>query len=186
MPSADMVACQLNSLSAGRCDCGLKCVIIKKNEWYFQYFQWILPSGECHRTYLMINQHWFRWWFGATRQQAMTWATIWPGLTSSYRVTTSQGFNLFFYNRVSSLHLSNTDKWYKMQQSTFDNISHRDPAGEGLQLSGEVTLWQECMWNVWRNKRYCYTYVILFKPLYCVSYPCCRDISPWQVKSTER
>ena len=26
-------------------------------------------SGDCHWTSLMISQHWFRWWLGATRQQ---------------------------------------------------------------------------------------------------------------------
>ena len=32
-----------------------------------------LLSGECHRTPLMISQHWFRLW-----QQAITWASIDP------------------------------------------------------------------------------------------------------------
>ena len=33
-----------------------------------------LLSGECHRRPLMINQLWFRWWLGADRKQAITWA----------------------------------------------------------------------------------------------------------------
>ena len=36
----------------------------------------IMPSDECHRTLLMISQHWFRWWLGAVRQQTITWANV--------------------------------------------------------------------------------------------------------------
>ena len=39
-----------------------------------------LPSDECHWTFLMISQHWFRQWFGAVRQQAITWANVDPDL----------------------------------------------------------------------------------------------------------
>ena len=35
-----------------------------------------LLSGECYITPLMINQHWLRWWLGAVRQHAITWANI--------------------------------------------------------------------------------------------------------------
>ena len=28
----------------------------------------------------MISQHWFRWWLGAVRQQAITWANVDPNL----------------------------------------------------------------------------------------------------------
>ena len=35
-----------------------------------------LPSDECHRTLLIIGQHWFRWWLGAVRHQATTWANV--------------------------------------------------------------------------------------------------------------
>ena len=35
-----------------------------------------LPSYKCHWTSLMISQHWFRWWLGAVRQQAITWANV--------------------------------------------------------------------------------------------------------------
>ena len=31
-------------------------------------------SSECCGTLLMIDYHWFRWWLGAVRQQAITWA----------------------------------------------------------------------------------------------------------------
>ena len=36
----------------------------------------IMSSDECHRTLLMISQHWFRWWLGAIRQQAITWTSV--------------------------------------------------------------------------------------------------------------
>ena len=35
-----------------------------------------LLSDECHWTLLTISQHWFRWWLGAVRQQAITWANV--------------------------------------------------------------------------------------------------------------
>ena len=36
-------------------------------------FRMELPLGECHKTSLMISQHWLRYWLGAIRQQAITW-----------------------------------------------------------------------------------------------------------------
>ena len=33
-----------------------------------------LPSGECQRSPLMINEYWFRWWLGAIRSQVITWS----------------------------------------------------------------------------------------------------------------
>ena len=36
----------------------------------------IMSSDECHRTLLMISHHWFRWWLGAVRQQAITWTSV--------------------------------------------------------------------------------------------------------------
>ena len=38
----------------------------------------IMSSDECHRTLLMISQHWFRLWHVAVRQQAITWANVDP------------------------------------------------------------------------------------------------------------
>ena len=29
-------------------------------------------SGECHRTSVMISQHWFRWWLGLIRLQTIS------------------------------------------------------------------------------------------------------------------
>ena len=37
-----------------------------------------LPSGECHKTSLIISKYWFSYWLGATRQQAITWASVEP------------------------------------------------------------------------------------------------------------
>ena len=35
-----------------------------------------LVRDECHRTPMMISQHWFRWWLGAVRQQTIIWANL--------------------------------------------------------------------------------------------------------------
>ena len=35
-----------------------------------------MSSDEWHSTLLMISHHWFRWWLGAVRQQAITWTSI--------------------------------------------------------------------------------------------------------------
>ena len=39
-------------------------------------FLMMMPSDECHRTLVMISQHWFRWWLGAVRQQVITCANV--------------------------------------------------------------------------------------------------------------
>ena len=39
-----------------------------------------LLSCECHRSPLMRSQHWFREWFGAVRQQTITWVIVGPVL----------------------------------------------------------------------------------------------------------
>ena len=55
--------------------------------WFSIWFNWLLSSDlcmimssdNCHRsdrTLLMISQHWFRYWLGAFRQQAITWACV--------------------------------------------------------------------------------------------------------------
>ena len=35
-----------------------------------------IPSEECHWTLLLTSQHWFRYWLGAARQKAITWANV--------------------------------------------------------------------------------------------------------------
>ena len=66
------------------------------SEWYLQSFQWILLSCECHRTYLMINQHWHSWLLGAVRQKANTWATVDTDWSDSQEV------NLLFLCKAST------------------------------------------------------------------------------------
>ena len=39
-----------------------------------------LSLDESHWTELMLRQHWFRYWLGAVRQQAITWANVDPDL----------------------------------------------------------------------------------------------------------
>ena len=34
----------------------------------------LLP-GECHRTLLMMSQHWFRWWLGVIKQKVI-WVNV--------------------------------------------------------------------------------------------------------------
>ena len=47
--------------------------------WYFQH-SWKLLPGECHKTPLIISQHWLRSWIGVVRQQAIIWADVDHGL----------------------------------------------------------------------------------------------------------
>ena len=35
-----------------------------------------LPADEHHWTLVIISQHWFRWWLGAIRQQAIAWTNV--------------------------------------------------------------------------------------------------------------
>ena len=36
----------------------------------------IISLDDCHRTFLMVSQHWFREWLGADRQHANTWTSV--------------------------------------------------------------------------------------------------------------
>ena len=49
-----------------------------------------LFSDGYHYTLLMIGQHWFRYWLGAVRQQAITWDNVDP---DRYRQMVSLGLN---------------------------------------------------------------------------------------------
>ena len=60
-------------------------VILKYNLWtHHGPIPWTLlvklHSGECQTTPLMMSQHWFRWWIGAVRQGAITWANVDPDI----------------------------------------------------------------------------------------------------------
>ena len=65
----------VNSLASGRSEGDSKKVIynLVLLTGTFRYFH---DNDECHRTLLMISQHWFREWLGAVRQQAITWASV--------------------------------------------------------------------------------------------------------------
>ena len=39
-----------------------------------------LLLDDCHRTHLLISQHWFRWWLGYFREETIKWANIDPDL----------------------------------------------------------------------------------------------------------
>ena len=49
----------------------------------------------------MISQHWFRWWLGAVRQQAITWANVDPDLQ---RRMASLGHNVLICNTSKKNH----------------------------------------------------------------------------------
>ena len=52
------------------------------------------PSDECHRTLLMISQHWFKQRNGAAKQQAIPYlSTCWPRAMSPEDVTIPQRIN---------------------------------------------------------------------------------------------
>ena len=70
----------INSLATGDLD-----AIFKMK--YSILFYWLvftdllsMPSNECHGTVLMISQNWFRYWFGAVRQQSIIWVNTDPDL----------------------------------------------------------------------------------------------------------
>ena len=47
---------------------------------FYKLICWTSSIGECYRTLLMKSQHWFVWWLGAIRKQAITWANVDPDL----------------------------------------------------------------------------------------------------------
>ena len=54
----------------------------------------VMPSDECHGTSPIISQHWFRYWLGAVRQQAINWANVDPDLC---RLIASLSLNDFIF-----------------------------------------------------------------------------------------
>ena len=94
-------------------------------KWFSKWFQWLmagaslvkLPSDECHCSLLMIRQHWIRWWLGAVRQQAITWANVDPDLC---RHVVSLGHNELNWDLEPTLHgwISNVveDSWHCLVQ----------------------------------------------------------------------
>ena len=50
-----------------------------------------LPSGYSQWTVLTVSQHWFRYWFGAIRQQAIAWTNqCWQRAMSPYGIIMPQ------------------------------------------------------------------------------------------------
>ena len=80
-----------NSLAPGRCGCNLKSIIFKLISRISLASPVKLPSGECHKTSLMISQYWFRWW-----HQAITWASVDPDLCHD---VASLGYNELIFLR---------------------------------------------------------------------------------------
>ena len=65
----------VNSLGFGRCGNNFNSVI-SEHMLQIKFMTTVVLWGECHRTSLMISQHWFRYWLGAVRQQANTWLNV--------------------------------------------------------------------------------------------------------------
>ena len=71
----------VNSLALGNLDAILKMEFSILFYWLVSSgLLMMIPSDECHRTLLIISQHWFRLWLGAVRQQAITRANVDPDL----------------------------------------------------------------------------------------------------------
>ena len=52
--------------------CNIECLIqIDINDKRLEHF-----LVNCHKTSMVFSQHWFRWWFGAIRHQAIPWANV--------------------------------------------------------------------------------------------------------------
>ena len=77
-----IIIISFNSFVPKRCGSNFKSMIFKLI--IQTVLAWALAvkllSGKYHRTLLMRNQHWFRLWLGAIRQQAITWSNVDPVL----------------------------------------------------------------------------------------------------------
>ena len=60
----------------GDLDAILKLQFLILSYWLVSSHQLKMPWDECQWTSAMINQHWFRKWLGAIRQQAITWSNV--------------------------------------------------------------------------------------------------------------
>ena len=49
-------------------------------DWYPENFKWNFCYANVTGPHFIIDQHWFRQWLGAIRQQAITWTTVDPDL----------------------------------------------------------------------------------------------------------
>ena len=69
-----------NSLASGRCGRNFKSIIFKLIIHSSSLGTVKLLSGERHRNSLVGSRHWFRYWLGVIRHQAITWANVDPNL----------------------------------------------------------------------------------------------------------
>ena len=104
----------------GKSHCPLVDVELIFKVWFskslYRIVVWVLAVkfilAECHKTSLMISQHWFRQWLGAVRQQAITWANVDPGFCP-YMATL--GHNELRTSTLSTLLLNFADSFAKFQ-----------------------------------------------------------------------
>ena len=85
----------INSLAPGRPSTNFKWIFLCScNSMISLLHSGKLFSCECHRTPMMICRHWFRYWLGAVRQQAITWIIADPDLHSHMAPLGSNELNL--------------------------------------------------------------------------------------------
>ena len=84
----------VNLSSPETCGCHFKLAIFKFISRIYWAFPVKLPSGECHKTSLMISRQWFRKGLCAVRQQSIAWAPS-PLLSRSLTHTHSDAKLLF-------------------------------------------------------------------------------------------
>ena len=76
-PSKTWTVHTFNPLSPGRSEGNFRDVMFKLISVMIVEVSLVkLPSGDCLWGSLMMSQHWFRLWFGAVRQQTITWANV--------------------------------------------------------------------------------------------------------------
>ena len=70
-----------NSFISGGCDIGYKDVTFKLIlQIDIKSIYWEIALMWMPQNLLLISHHWFRFWLGAVKQQAITWANVDPDL----------------------------------------------------------------------------------------------------------
>ena len=74
----DVFLCRIsNSLFPGRSEDSIQNDASNLVYWLvFSDLTMAIPSDECNMTVFTLIQHWFRQWYGAIRQQAITWSNV--------------------------------------------------------------------------------------------------------------
>ena len=70
----------VNSLVPGRCGCAFELIIFKRIS-RIDIFRICCEIAFRSMPLMMVGQHWFRYWIGAVRQQAIIWANVMPDLS---------------------------------------------------------------------------------------------------------